>query len=99
MRHARLTYFSSRGRAELIRLVLAETAVVYEEIAVGEYDANALPPAFRALRSEGALAFDALPLWEEADGFRLVQSDAIVRYVARTHDRYGVGARDAARVD
>jgi glutathione S-transferase len=95
----RLTYFSSRGRAELIRLVLAEAEVEYIELNVGVYDPVTAPAAFAELRATGVLAFDALPLWEEADGFRLVQSDAIVRHVARSHGRYGANARDAARCD
>ena len=95
----RLTYFSSRGRAELIRLVLAEAGVVYQEVSVGPYDPAAQPAAFVELRARGELAYDALPLWEEPDGFRLVQSDAIVRHLARTHWLYGATVREAARCD
>ncbi len=98
MHRPRLTYFSSRGRAELVRCALAEAGVPYDNVYVGVYDAKVPTPAFAALRDQGVLAFDALPLWEE-DGFRLVQSDAILRHVGRTHGRYGRGAQEAARID
>lgn len=51
------------------------------------------------MRREGQLAFEQLPLWEEPGGLRLVQSDAIVRHLARAHSLYGHGAREMARVD
>jgi glutathione S-transferase len=95
----RLTYFSSRGRAEAIRLLLADAGVEHDELAVGAWSPTDLPAAFVALRSSGKLAYGALPLWEEPDGFHLVQSDAILRHLARTHDRYGASPRDAARCD
>lgn len=99
MRLPCLTYFSSRGRAEVIRLLLADAGVEHEEIAVGPWSPNNLPTAFVELRATGKLAYGALPLWDEPDGFQLVQSDAILRHLARTHDRYGASAREAARCD
>jgi glutathione S-transferase len=99
MRLPCLTYFSSRGRAEQIRLLLADAAVEHDEIAVGVWSPTELPPAFVELRATGKLAYGALPLWEEPDGFRLAQSDAILRHLARTHDRYGANPREAARCD
>jgi glutathione S-transferase len=99
MRLPCLTYFSSRGRAEQIRMLLADTGVEHDEIAVGLWSPTELPSDFVALRSSGKLAYGALPLWEEPDGFRLVQSDAILRHLARTRDRYGANAREAARCD
>lgn len=99
MRLPCLTYFSSRGRAELIRLLLADAGVAHDEIAVGAWSSTDLPAAFVELRATGKLAYGALPLWEEPDGFRLAQSDAILRHLARTHDRYGANAREAARCD
>jgi glutathione S-transferase len=94
-----LTYFSSRGRAELLRLVCAEAGVTYEEKLLGVYHPVDKTPAFNALKATDVLPFDAVPVWEEADGFRLAQSDAIVRHVAREHGLYGHGSREAARCD
>jgi glutathione S-transferase len=94
-----LTYFSSRGRAELIRLLCAEAEIAYEERNLGVYHPVEKTPAFDALKATGTLPFDAVPLWEEEDGFRLAQSNAIVRHLARTHDRYGRDAHEAAHCD
>ena len=94
-----LTYFSSRGRAELIRLVCAEAGVAFEEKSLGVFHPVDKTPAFLALRATGTLPFDAVPIWDEADGFRLAQSDAIVRHIAREHGLYGRTTREAARCD
>lgn len=95
----RLTYFSSRGRAEIIRLVLAEIALDHEQVYVGLYNPSAQPAGFVALQTSGVLPFGALPLWEEPGGLRLVQSLAIVRHLARTHGLYGGDTSEAARCD
>lgn len=94
-----LTYFSSRGRAELIRLVCAEAGVAFEEKNLGVYHPVDKTPAFNALKATGTLPFDAVPIWDETDGFRLAQSDAIVRHLAREHGLYGRSAREAAKCD
>lgn len=94
-----LTYFSSRGRAELIRLVCAEAGVAFEEKSLGVYHPVDKTPAFLELRATGTLPFDAVPIWDEAGGFRLAQSDAIVRHLAREHGLYGGSTREAARCD
>jgi glutathione S-transferase len=95
----KLTYFATRGRAEAIRLLLAEAGVEYEEVNFDWIPPPERPPALRALVEEGRLAFNAVPLWEEPDGLRLVQSDAIFRHLARTHGLYGSGPREAALCD
>ena len=56
-------------------------------------------PEFEAFKATGVLPFGAVPFWEEPDGFRLAQTDAIVRHLARTHDLYGRSAQEAARCD
>jgi glutathione S-transferase len=94
-----LTYFSSRGRAEMIRLVCAEADVAYEERLLGVYDPVRKTPAFDGLKATGKLPFDAVPLWEEPGGLALAQSDAIVRHLARTRGLYGRDAAEAARCD
>jgi glutathione S-transferase len=94
-----LTYFSSRGRAELIRLVCAEAGVAFEEKSLGVYHPVDKTPAFLALKATGTLPFAAVPIWDEAGGFRLAQSDAIVRHVAREHGLYGSSTREASLCD
>lgn len=96
-----LIYFAGRGRAELIRLVLAEAGVDYQEHAVGRGTppADGRPTDFAALKATGVLPFDALPVWEEPGGFRLAQSLAIASHLARTHGLRGKTAVEEARCD
>lgn len=94
-----LTYFSSRGRAELIRLVLAEAGVSYKNHGFAPGKPGELPPEFLALKASGKLAFGAVPMFEETDGTVLVQSDAIVRHLARLHGLNGSDEREATQID
>lgn len=94
-----LTYFSSRGLAEQIRLLLAEAGVEYQEVSLGTFQPAGQPSDFEKLKASGKLPFGAVPLWEEASGLSLVQSDAIVRHLARTHHLYGRTAAEAACID
>ena len=77
----RLTYFKGRGLAEQIRFMLAVTGTQYEERTI-------TAPLLKQLREDGELFFQQLPLLE-IDGMKLVQSGAIMRYLARKYDMYG----------
>ena len=96
-----LIYFAGRGRAEVIRLVLAEAGVEYREHVVGKGTApvDGRPTDFAALKATGALPFEALPVWEEPDGFRLAQSAAIANHLARAHGLRGGSPVEEARCD
>jgi glutathione S-transferase len=94
-----LTYFSSRGLAEIIRIVLVYSKVEYEEINVGVYNRENQPEAFKKLIESGKLPFEQLPIWEEEDGFLLTQSGAILRYLAKKFGLYGKNEKEAATVD
>ena len=96
-----LTYFPSRGRAELIRLVLAEAGVDYQEhpIGKGTPPANGRPTDFTVLKETPLLPFGAVPVWEEPDGFILAQSAAIASHLARIHGLRGKTPREAAQCD
>ena len=89
-----LIYFAARGRAEFIRLLLAEAGVDYQEHVVGKGTppVDGRPTDFAALKATGTLPFDAVPVWEEPSGLRLAQSSAIANHIARTH---GLGGRNA----
>ena len=87
----RLTYFKGRGLAEQIRFMLAETGTQYEERTI----TTAL---LKQLRDDGELFFQQLPLLE-VDGLKLVQSAAIMRYLARKHDMYGATSLEAYQCD
>jgi glutathione S-transferase len=96
-----LFYFPSRGRAELIRLVLAEAGVDYQEhpIGKGTPPVDGRPTDFTALKATPLLPFGAAPVWEESDGFILAQSAAIASHLARIHGLRGKTPREAAQCD
>lgn len=90
-RCCRLTYFEGRGLGERIRCLLAEAGVEYEDrILTKEMMAE--------LRETGQLLFQQVPLLE-IDGLKLVQSGAIVRYLARKYNLYGSTAEEAVQCD
>jgi glutathione S-transferase len=96
-----LVYFAARGRAEVIRLVLAEAGVDWQEHPVGRgtppHDGR--PTDFAALKASGDLPFEAVPVWEEPGGFRLAQSQAIACHLARAHGLAGRTPVEMARCD
>jgi glutathione S-transferase len=96
-----LIYFATRGRAEVIRLLLAETGVDYHEHRVGHGTPpiDDRPTDFAALQATGDLPFGAVPVWEEPSGFRLAQSAAIANHIARAHRLRGETALEEARCD
>jgi glutathione S-transferase len=96
-----LYYFAARGRAELIRLLLAEAGIDYLEHPIGQGTPplSGRPTDLKALQATGFLPFGAVPVWEEPDGFVLAQSGAIASHLARVHGFAGKTARDAARCD
>jgi len=95
----RLTYFSSRGLTESIRVLLADIGVDYEDAGVGTFTPAGQPEGFKTLIASGKLPFDQLPIWEEPSGLLISQSQAIVRHIARTHGYAGDNATEAAFVD
>jgi glutathione S-transferase len=92
MTQPRLIYFAARGRAEVIRLILAEAGVAYED------DTFTGREAFAALKASGRLPFLAVPVWEE-EGLRLAQSVAIANHIGRAHGMRGSSPREEALVD
>jgi len=96
-----LIYFAARGRAEFIRLLLAEAGVDYEEHVVGRGTppSGGRPTDLEALKATGQLPFDAVPVWEEPNGLRLAQSAAIASHIARLHGLRGENAIEEARCD
>ena len=97
-----LTYWNGRGLCECIRLMLAACGEEYDEAVPGCPDATHLssPAQWAVLQESGALAMGSVPLLC-IDGLQLVQSQAIVRYLARKHGLCGdpASAADAARCD
>ena len=95
-----LIYLAARGRAEVIRLALAEAGVDYDEHHVGRGTppAGGRPTDFAELKAQGVLPFGAVPVWEEP-GLRLAQSAAILSHLGRRHGLRGAGAVEEARCD
>jgi len=79
-----LTYFDARGRAEVIRLLLAETATPYTERRIS---GNHWPATKRNF------IYGQLPVYEEG------QADVICRYLGRKHVLYGDSVFDHGRCD
>lgn len=96
-----LLYFPARGRAEIIRLLLAEAGVDYQEHPVGKGTPpqGGRPTDLAALLADGSLPFGAVPVWEEPGGFRLAQSQAIAFHLARKHGLAGKDPVEQAKVE
>src|SRR5688500_13629445 len=84
-----LTYFDIRGRGEVIRLILEETATPYRERRIREQDWAATKPT---------MPFGQMPLYEEGNVV-IVHSHAIYRYLARKHGLYGRDESERIRCD
>jgi len=85
----RLTYFNSRGRAEVARLICAEAKIAFEDNRIAQ-------DAWGQLKA--TTPFGQLPVLDVGD-VRIAQSGAIVRYLARIGNLYGASPVEAARID
>ncbi|XP_072023000.1 glutathione S-transferase alpha-1-like [Amphiura filiformis] len=89
---AKLTYFKGRGKAEVIRLALAVANIELEQEFVYELE------DLEKLRQDGKLKFQQMPLLE-INGLKLVQSMAVVRYIADNYDLMGKTPEENAMID
>ncbi|XP_076432919.1 glutathione S-transferase alpha-1-like [Peromyscus maniculatus bairdii] len=87
-----LHYFNSRGRMEYIRWLLAAAGVEFEEKFIE------CPEDLEKLRKDGNLMFDQVPM-VEIDGMILVQTRAILNYIATKYDLYGKDVKERALID
>ena len=87
-----LYYFDGRGRAEVIRIILAATGVEYTEVDFTEKE------KWEEIKKGGKVLFGQVPLLE-IDGLNLVQTGAIVRYLARKYNLYGNNDKEATIID
>jgi len=84
-----LIYFNVRGRAQALRYICADNGIKLKEQQTPFADWPALKPK---------TTFGQLP--ELVDGkFKLAQSNAILRYVARKHGLYGKNDEERALID
>ncbi|KAF4693857.1 Glutathione S-transferase A4 [Perkinsus olseni] len=87
----KLHYFYGRGRGEMVRFALGLAGVDYEEEFIRtRQDMLDLMPKLR---------YGQVPLLETPEGERLVQTGAILRYIARKFDLYGEAEGKEERVD
>ncbi|XP_034965857.1 glutathione S-transferase [Zootoca vivipara] len=88
----KLYYFNGRGRMESIRWLLAAAGVEFEEqlIETKEY--------LEKLKHDGDLLFQQVPM-VEMDGMKMVQSRAILNYIAAKHNLYGKDVKQRAWID
>ncbi|XP_024611639.1 glutathione S-transferase A2 [Neophocaena asiaeorientalis asiaeorientalis] len=88
----KLHYFNGRGRMEAIRWLLAAAGVEFEEIFIKT------PGDLDKLRNEGSLMFQQVPM-VEIDGMKLVQTRAILNYIATKYNLYGKDMKERALID
>nr|BAS29972.1 glutathione S-transferase alpha [Cyprinus carpio] len=87
-----LHYFNGRGKMESIRWLLAAAGVQFEEVFLTKRE------QYEKLLSDGALMFQQVPL-VEIDGMQLVQSKAILNYIAGKYNLYGKDLKERAMID
>ncbi|XP_040839062.1 glutathione S-transferase Yc-like [Ochotona curzoniae] len=87
-----LHYLDARGRAESIRWLLAAAGVEFEEKFITSKE------DLQKMRNDGVLMFQQLPL-VEIDGMKLVQTRAILNYIANKYNLYGKDMKERALID
>uniref|UniRef100_A0A2K6SZM1 glutathione transferase n=1 Tax=Saimiri boliviensis boliviensis TaxID=39432 RepID=A0A2K6SZM1_SAIBB len=85
----KLHYFNARGRMEPIRWLLAAAGVEFEEKFLKSAE------DLEKLRNDGYLMFQQVPM-VEIDGMKLVQTRAILNYIANKYDLYGKDIKERA---
>lgn len=88
----KLHYFNGRGRMESIRWLLATAGVEFEEKFIET------PEDLEKLSNDGSLMFQQVPM-VEIDGMKLVQSRAIINYIASKYNLYGKDIKEKALID
>ncbi|KAM7337265.1 hypothetical protein ACRRTK_003384 [Alexandromys fortis] len=87
-----LHYWDTRGKMECIRWLLAAAGVEFEEKFIE------VPADIEKLIKDGSLMFQQAPM-VEIDGMKLVQTRAILNYIATKYNLYGKDAKERALID
>ncbi|XP_040839480.1 glutathione S-transferase alpha-3-like isoform X1 [Ochotona curzoniae] len=87
-----LHYSNDRGNMESIRWLLAAAGVEFEEEYIETRE------DLEKLMNDGVLMFQQVPL-VEIDGMKLVQTRAILNYIANKHNLYGKDIKERALID
>nr|3L0H_A Chain A, Glutathione S-transferase A1 [Homo sapiens]3L0H_B Chain B, Glutathione S-transferase A1 [Homo sapiens] len=88
----KLHYFNARGRMESTRALLAAAGVEFEEKFIKSAE------DLDKLRNDGYLMFQQVPM-VEIDGMKLVQTRAILNYIASKYNLYGKDIKERALID
>ncbi|XP_027708784.1 glutathione S-transferase-like isoform X1 [Vombatus ursinus] len=88
----KLYYFDGRGRMESVRWLLAAAGVEYEEVLFQTAE------DFKNLIKSGKLMYDQVPM-VEMDGMSIVQTRAILKYIATKYNLYGKDLKERAIID
>uniref|UniRef100_A0A8C3J9C7 Glutathione S-transferase n=1 Tax=Calidris pygmaea TaxID=425635 RepID=A0A8C3J9C7_9CHAR len=88
----RLTYLNGRGRMEPVRWLLAAAGVEFEEIFLETRE------QYEKLIKDGVLLFQQVPM-VEIDGMKMVQTRAILSYIAAKYNLYGKDLKERAWID
>ncbi|KAM7171797.1 glutathione S-transferase 3-like [Macrochelys suwanniensis] len=88
----KLYYLNGRGRMESIRWLLAAAGVEFEELFLETRE------QYEKLLQDGYLLFQQLPL-VEIDGMKMVQTRAILSYIAAKYNLYGKDLKERAMID
>uniref|UniRef100_A0A6J0U0U1 glutathione transferase n=1 Tax=Pogona vitticeps TaxID=103695 RepID=A0A6J0U0U1_9SAUR len=88
----KLHYFNGRGRMEPIRWMLAAAGVEFEEQFI-QTKAD-----LQKLQHDGSLLYQQVPM-VEIDGMKLVQTRAIINYIAAKYNLYGKDIKEKALID
>ncbi|KAL3050240.1 hypothetical protein OYC64_012303 [Pagothenia borchgrevinki] len=87
-----LHYFNGRGKMESIRWLLTVAEVEFDEVFLTTRE------QYLKLLSDGDLMFQQVPL-VEMDGMKLVQTKAILNYIAEKHNLHGKDLKDKLMVN
>uniref|UniRef100_A0A8C3EWV2 glutathione transferase n=1 Tax=Corvus moneduloides TaxID=1196302 RepID=A0A8C3EWV2_CORMO len=88
----KLYYFDGRGKMESIRWLLAAAGVEFEEEFLETRE------QYEKLLQGGSLLFQQVPM-VEIDGMRMVQTRAILSYIAAKYNLYGKDLKERALID
>ncbi|XP_030054812.1 glutathione S-transferase 3 [Microcaecilia unicolor] len=87
-----LWYFNGRGRMESIRWLLATAGVEFEERFFTTRE------QYEKILCDGVLLFQQVPM-VEIDGMKLVQTKAILNYIAEKYNLHGKTLKEKAFID
>ncbi|XP_030626342.1 glutathione S-transferase 3 [Chanos chanos] len=87
-----LYYFYGRGKMESIRWLLAAAGVEFDEVYVSTRE------QYEKMIKDGDLMFHQLPL-VEMDGMKLVQTKAILTYIAEKHNLLGKDLKERVIIE